>query len=118
MKYIIIAALLCATPYALSSTHTPLAEVADATDTFEVRVDGLGCPYCAFGLEKRMKTLKHLRKMKIDIEAGIMTFEYPAKHELSIDTVVRLVEKAGYTPVTANVARADGAEQKWAAKTD
>lgn len=116
MKYTIIAVLLGIAPF-LQSYTVPTVATVD-TDTFEVRVDGLGCPYCAFGLEKRMKTLKHLRKMKIDVETGTMTFEYPAKHALSIDTVVHLVNKAGYTPVKADVVRHDGSKEAWVAETD
>ena len=39
-------------------------------DQFKVQVDGLGCPFCAFGLEKKFKELKGIKKVRIDIETG------------------------------------------------
>lgn len=77
-------------------------------DKFEVQVDGLGCPFCAYGLEKKFKEFKGIQQVKIDIETGIFTFAYPAGKRLSLEAVEHQVEKAGYTPIAGNVTRADG----------
>jgi len=77
-------------------------------DRFQVQVDGLGCPFCAFGLEKKFKELKGIKDVKIDIETGNFTFAYPSDKALSMQTVLSQVEKAGYTPMTAKITRADG----------
>ena len=34
------------------------AQTKKDRDQFEVQVDGLGCPFCAYGLEKSLKNLK------------------------------------------------------------
>ncbi len=77
-------------------------------DVFEVQVDGLGCPFCAYGLEKKFKEFKGIKKITIDIETGDFRFEYPADQALTADQVVKQVEKAGYTPKTWKITRADG----------
>lgn len=77
-------------------------------DQFQVQVDGLGCPFCAYGLEKKFNELKGIKKVKIDIETGDFSFAYPAEKALSMETVLSQVEKAGYTPVTAKITRANG----------
>lgn len=77
-------------------------------DNFTVQVDGLGCPFCAYGLEKKFKELKGIKEVKIEMETGIMDFEYPADKQLSIAQVEQQVEKAGYTPVRVAITRADG----------
>ena len=77
-------------------------------DVFEVQVDGLGCPFCAYGLEKKFKEFKGIKKITIDIETGDFRFEYPAEEALSAQKVVAQVEKAGYTPNTWVITRADG----------
>ena len=77
-------------------------------DQFEVQVDGLGCPFCAYGLEKKFKEFKGIKKVAIDIETGDFSFLYPAEKALTMDAVVKQVEKAGYTPITSKITRADG----------
>ena len=77
-------------------------------DVFEVQVDGLGCPFCAYGLEKKFKEFKGIKKISIDIETGDFRFEYPSEQALSAEKVVAQVEKAGYTPNRWVITRADG----------
>ena len=78
-------------------------------DQFKVQVDGLGCPFCAFGLEKKFKEFKGIKKVRIDIETGVFTFQYPSNKNLTLETVHKQVEKAGYTPITSEIIRANGA---------
>lgn len=84
------------------------ANAQKAMDTFMVQVDGLGCPFCAYGLEKKFKEFKGIKNVKIDIETGDFSFAYPAEKELTLVAVQQQVEKAGYTPITAKIERADG----------
>ncbi|MGB3150206.1 MAG: heavy-metal-associated domain-containing protein [Maribacter sp.] len=79
-----------------------------AMDKFMVQVDGLGCPFCAYGLEKKFKEFKGIKDVKIDIETGDFSFNYPAEKELTLEAVEKQVEKAGYTPITSKIERADG----------
>ncbi len=79
-----------------------------AMDKFQVQVDGLGCPFCAYGLEKKFKEFKGIKDVAIDIETGDFTFSYPAEKALSLEAVEKQVEKAGYTPIAGGVTRSDG----------
>ena len=38
------------------------AQAQKTFDQFEVQVDGLGCPFCAYGLEKKFKEFKGIKK--------------------------------------------------------
>ncbi|TDS12095.1 copper chaperone CopZ [Maribacter caenipelagi] len=84
------------------------ATAQEGKDKFMVQVDGLGCPFCAYGLEKKFKEFKGIKNVKIDIETGDFSFSYPAEKALTLGDVEKQVEKAGYTPVTAKVERANG----------
>lgn len=84
------------------------ASAQKSMDHFMVQVDGLGCPFCAYGLEKKFKEFKGIKDVKIDIETGDFSFNYPAEKDLTMVAVVEQVEKAGYTPVTSKIERADG----------
>lgn len=79
-----------------------------AMDKFMVQVDGLGCPFCAYGLEKKFKEFKGIKNVKIDIETGDFSFKYPAEKALTMNAVIQQVDKAGYTPISSKIERADG----------
>ena len=84
------------------------AQAQKEMDKFEVQVDGLGCPFCAYGLEKKFKEFKGIKDVKIEIESGDFSFSYPSNKNLSMDDVLKQVEKAGYTPNEAKITRANG----------
>lgn len=98
MKNIIILAI------ALFSTLA----VAAQTDKFNVTVEGLGCPFCAYGLEKKFKEVDGVKNIKIDIKTGLMTFTTDAAKSLSIEKINNQVDKAGYTIKAIKIQRADG----------
>ncbi len=77
-------------------------------DNYTVMVDGLGCPFCAYGLEKKFKELKGVKGVKIDMETGQFDFTFPADRPLSIEDVENQVDAAGYTAVRTSINRADG----------
>jgi len=79
-----------------------------AYDHFQIQVDGLGCPFCAYGLEKKFKEFKGLKKISIDIETGNFEFDYPNEKKLTMESVILQVQKAGYTPKTAKIIRQNG----------
>jgi len=77
-------------------------------DQIEVQVDGLGCPFCAYGLEKKFKEFKGIKDVKIEMETGLFNFTYPSEKEMTLEQVESQVDKAGYTAVTTKITRADG----------
>lgn len=81
-------------------------------DQFTVKVHGLGCPFCAYGLEKKFKELKGIKKLKIEFETGTMTFKYPADKKMSTEQVAEQVDKAAYTATDVMIERADGKVEK------
>lgn len=77
-------------------------------DQIEVQVDGLGCPFCAYGLEKKFKEFKGIKDVKIEMETGMFTFTYPSDNTLTLEAIENQVDKAGYTAVSTKIVRADG----------
>ncbi|MGH7256597.1 MAG: heavy-metal-associated domain-containing protein, partial [Nitrospirales bacterium] len=41
-----------------------------STEEIIVRVDGASCPFCAFGLEKRLGRLDGVANVRIELKAG------------------------------------------------
>lgn len=84
------------------------AQNTNGRDLIEVQVDGLGCPFCAYGLEKKFKEFKGIKDIAIDIETGDFSFTYPTDKKLGLKKVMEQVVKAGYTPNETKITRADG----------
>ncbi len=87
---------------------TGLSFAGETKDNYTIKVDGLGCPFCAYGLEKKFKEFKSIKDTKIDMETGIFTFTYPSAQVLTIAQVEQKVKDAGYTPVHTKILRANG----------
>lgn len=81
-----------------------------AQDQITVKVDGLGCPFCAYGLEKKFKDFKAIDQIKIKMETGIFTFSYPASEKIKIQAIQAKVIEAGYTPTRVLIKREDGSQ--------
>ncbi len=92
----------------------------DSKDNYTIKVDGLGCPFCAYGLEKKFKEFDGIDDVNINMENGMFTFTYPSDEPLTVERVESQVEAAGYTPVHTKIQRANGdlEESKMAAKID
>ncbi len=109
MKNIIVILIALCSIISVNNTFAQdKATKKDGRDAVEVTVDGLGCPFCAFGLEKKFKKVKGIKEIDIEMETGIMTFTVPASLELSREEVEERVTKAGYTAVDIVIERANG----------
>ena len=109
MKIQIIALVAILSLFAISNEAHAQGKERDA---FTVQVDGLGCPFCAYGLEKKFKELKGIKDVVIDMETGILTFAYPSMPPLTLERVAEQVDKAGYTPVSVEIVRYDGRTER------
>lgn len=108
-KLIVIIASLVLSLISVESTQ---AQKSDR-DQFEVQVDGLGCPFCAYGLEKKFKDFKGIKNVRIDMETGDFRFTYPAEKVLTLTDVDHKVEEAGYTAIKLKVTRNDGSIEEY-----
>jgi copper chaperone CopZ len=77
-------------------------------DKFSVKVSGLGCPYCAYGLEKKFANVPGIQDIHISMEDGVMTYTVPATNAMTQQDVLARVKKAGYTVTQMDILRADG----------
>jgi len=92
----------------ISSSNAQKKKGKNEVDQITVQVDGLGCPFCAYGLEKKMQEMEGVKKFKIAMENGLTTFTYPAEKKITTDEIKAQVDKAGYTPMDIKIERADG----------
>jgi copper chaperone CopZ len=64
----------------------------------KIRVDGLSCPFCAYGLEKKLKKVKGSKDVFIELEAGVATFNVAKDKVPTQDELETIVKDAGFTP--------------------
>ncbi len=76
----------------LAVAQTALA----ATTVYSIRVDGLACPYCAYGIEKKLNEIDSVKFIDMDLDKGIVTVEsYNIK--LNDKQLEQLFQDSGFT---------------------
>ncbi len=63
----------------------------------EVKIAGLSCPFCAYGLEKKVKKIDGAQDIKIDVKNGTLTFSLEEGKTVSEQKVKNTVKDAGFT---------------------
>jgi len=76
----------------MAVSYTAFAE----TTLYSIRVDGLACPYCAYGIEKKMNAIQGVKFINMDLKKGVVTAEsYDTK--LEDDQLKKLFQDSGFT---------------------
>lgn len=63
-----------------------------------VRVDGLSCPFCAYGLEKKLKSIDGVDKLEIKVNDGLAILTYKDGAKIEKEVIAKKVKEAGFTP--------------------
>jgi len=68
---------------------------AQTTD-YSIRVDGLACPYCAYGIEKKLNKINGVKFKDMDLKKGVVSVE--AKDvKLGDAQLKQLFQDSGFT---------------------
>ena len=68
-----------------------------AGTTYAFQVDGLACPFCAYGIEKQFHKLEGVASISMDIKTGTVTITMEDGVVLEEIAAKRAVDKAGFT---------------------
>lgn len=68
-----------------------------ASPTYELKVDGLACPFCAYGIEKQLNRIEGVAGLETDIQAGTVMVTMQDDHALSESRTRLAVDQAGFT---------------------
>ena len=74
----------------------PVAAFAAQTQ-YQLRVDGLACPFCAYGIEKELKRTDGVLSLDIDINAGTVTVTMADGAAMTEEKAQQIVKDAGFT---------------------
>lgn len=73
-----------------------LAALAAGTQ-YAMRVDGLACPYCAYGIEKKLKQIEGVERIDVNLEKGLVTVDVREGVTLTEPRMKQLFKDAGFT---------------------
>jgi len=68
-----------------------------AQTQYQLQVDGLACPFCAYGIEKELTRTEGLESIDIDINAGTITVTMAEGATMSKAQADQIVKDAGFT---------------------
>ena len=68
-----------------------------AGKVYKIGVDGLACPFCAYGVEKYLKAVPGVKSLRISINSGIITVTMGDGATLSRDVARQVIRKSGFT---------------------
>lgn len=76
---------------------TGISQAQEARQHYALQVDGLACPFCAYGIEKRLSAVDGVAEVKIDIASGTVTVTMRAGKTLDKASADKAVAAAGFT---------------------
>lgn len=68
-----------------------------AQQAYKLHVDGLACPFCAYGIEKKLNAIKGVQGVGVDIASGTVNVTMAEGASLDEATAKQAVKDAGFT---------------------
>ena len=93
---------LLVTPFFIALALLPQISWAEPTE-LEVKVDGLACPFCAYGMEKQLKKVEGVEELKILIDEGRAILKLREGAPLDVSEIKDVIKKQGFTPRKATL---------------
>lgn len=62
----------------------------------QLDVNGLTCPFCAFGIEKKLLDVPGVRAVEVFLDEGRIALTFEPNSEATVDDLERAVKKAGF----------------------
>lgn len=74
------------------------SSVASATESkYEIRADGLACPYCAYGIEKKLMAIAGVKHVDIKLKQGTVLVTGEETLNFEEQQLKTLFNDAGFT---------------------
>ena len=62
----------------------------------ELRVNGLTCPFCVFGIEKKLRKVDGVREVEVLLDEGRIRLAFAAENTATVTALERAVDDAGF----------------------
>lgn len=80
----------------LSAFSFAQTKQSDTKKYIKLEVNGLACPFCAYGLEKKLKAIKGAEDFYVDIKDGYAVMAVPLTTKVTKHELKKLVSDAGF----------------------
>lgn len=80
----------------------PMTATAEVTKAV-ISVDGMSCPFCAFGVEKKLRSVAGAERVEVTMKDGTATLIAEEGESIELGQIGPAVEAAGFTPGLLNV---------------
>lgn len=68
-----------------------------AGPSYRIEVDGLACPFCAYGIEKKLNAVEGVERVETDIGQGVVIVTMDEGAVLDETAAKQAVKEAGFT---------------------
>ncbi|MFQ5546419.1 MAG: heavy-metal-associated domain-containing protein [Acidiferrobacterales bacterium] len=85
-----------ATILMLLMLFAPLGAQAE-TNLYHLKVDGLGCPFCAYGIEKKLSAIDGVESIDVELKKGMVVVTTTEGAALTETQAHKAVKDAGFT---------------------
>ena len=76
----------------------PLVPASAQVEGATVLVEGMSCPFCTFGVEKRLKKVQGVGSVEINMGAGSASMSASEGESIDFSSIPEAIRKAGFTP--------------------
>lgn len=88
--------MLVLPPAMLSAQQGEDAQTQDQPRQIQVTILGMSCPFCAYGVEQKLKRLEGVTDLEVALQSGIATLVLTEGADLSNEQLIETVEEAGF----------------------
>lgn len=64
---------------------------------YDLRVDGLACPFCAYGIEKKFTKTQGVESVDIDLKNGLVVVKTVENKTFKEDELKSIINDTGFT---------------------
>lgn len=96
MALVVFGLVLPASIAAQEARAEAMQEVEQDARTIEVEILGMSCPFCAYGVEQKLKRLDGVEDLEVELKTGITTLSLADGADISNETLKETVEEAGF----------------------
>ncbi len=64
---------------------------------YDIRVDGLACPFCAYGIEKSFIKTEGVKSVDIDLKNGLVIVKTENGKRFSEENLKKIIHDTGFT---------------------
>lgn len=104
--------LLLAWPTSASAQRESHDAATIGPQRIDLVVNGLSCPFCAYGLEKKLKRIEGLDSINIDFKTGRVLLLVQDGSKATDERIAQLVKDAGFVVTTIERAPRQGGKDE------